>query len=436
MNMLIDISKKKSEGKVVAAQTAPLLSRTCNKCCSSNIISVWGCPRRTAPLLLIYYFKCLSCSLTLELSVQLAVPSLSLPPAVCAFMQRGRDGRACVRVRLSDWLTLLTSSIWTIKSAAVLRREGYDGWSFNLAASLPSLLTPTHSLHRPPTPPSPRCGVFLDFIQSVISLWGRTARGSKREAGCEGVNPERGRGAPSRWRLFCSHGSVSERTPMQLRQLAPLCLTAPTHPHNWLHTCALTCFPPYTHIFWVVFMSTCTDVCQRWCQAVGGERRGAARSRTMPLSHRISQAGGQRRAAVGMTLQFCSGREWRRASGGVRAIWASAAHPSSLPSSRSPSEAPIFLTSPPLTGSRIWQLLQLIISFAQEVSEFMFLLFLCDFGSNDHMDVVLCSRVELQSGPLLLVFPADSVKTLLTLHQNKARNNKQGCWKFENLYSR
>lgn len=73
--------------------------------------------------------------------------SVSHPPSSCVCVY------SCVCVRLSDWLTLLTSSIWTIKSAAVLRREGYDGWSFNLAASLPSPLTPTHN-------PPPRCGVF------------------------------------------------------------------------------------------------------------------------------------------------------------------------------------------------------------------------------------------------------------------------------------
>lgn len=59
-------------------------------------------------------------------ALMLAFLSLALPQAECVY--REEDGRSCVC--LFDWLTLLTSLMWTIKSVAVLRHEGYDGWSF------------------------------------------------------------------------------------------------------------------------------------------------------------------------------------------------------------------------------------------------------------------------------------------------------------------
>lgn len=222
---------------------------------------------------------------------------------------------------------------------------------------------------------------------------------------------------------------------MQLRLLAPLCLTAPTHPHNWLHTCALTCFPPYMHIFWVVCMSTCTDVCQRWCQAVGGERRGAARSRTMPLSHRISQAGGQRRTAVGMTLQFCSGREWRRA-GEQRGQGDMSLGCASLVFVQISLRGAYFPNVPSFDG---------VPYVAAATADYFFR----PGGFWVHVSVVLVwlwkqqsygrSSVHQSWATVVAILAHVSCwhsKILLTLHQKRARNNKPGYWKFENLYFR
>ena len=100
-----------------------------------------------------------------------------------------------------------------------------------------------------------RCSRFISFVWFSASplfyhtacFWGRTVGGSARGSWLWGSKP--GEGRESLWRLFCSHGSVSERTPMQLRQLA---LNPSTHTHthththttsskllNWLHTCVL-----------------------------------------------------------------------------------------------------------------------------------------------------------------------------------------------------
>ncbi len=61
------------------------------------------------------------------------------------------------------------------------------------------------------------------------------------------------------------------------------------------------CMPVYAPCVCVCVYSVCIYIyiykcvfdSQRWCQVRGGERRGAAPSRTMPLSHWISQAGAQ-----------------------------------------------------------------------------------------------------------------------------------------------
>lgn len=82
-------------------------------------------------------FKCLACLLTCELSVRRwCWPFYHSPPLelrVCVYRQR-TEGHACVSpwvcVCVFDWFTLLTSLICTIISEAVLRHEGYDGWSF------------------------------------------------------------------------------------------------------------------------------------------------------------------------------------------------------------------------------------------------------------------------------------------------------------------
>lgn len=135
------------------------------------------------------------CLLTWGLSVQRwcwpFYLSLSLQLCVWVYGERTK-GHVCVSpwmsVCLFDWLTLLTSLIWTIKSVAVLRHEGYDGWS-SQHLSLP--LTPR--------PTSPDLDPVFNFYSvhsfSVIPaalIWGRSVRGSAEEAGCEGVNLERG----------------------------------------------------------------------------------------------------------------------------------------------------------------------------------------------------------------------------------------------------
>lgn len=134
-------------------------------------------------------------------ALMFAFLSLILPQAMCVrtcvYIQQERTvGHVCasswVCVRLFDWLTLLTSLIWTIKSVAVLRHEGYDGWSFTSQhLSLP--LTP-----HPRSPDlypqkKPRNALFITsyLFYPAAWCWGRTVRGSVEEAGCEGVNPER-----------------------------------------------------------------------------------------------------------------------------------------------------------------------------------------------------------------------------------------------------
>lgn len=88
-------------------------------------------------------------------------------------------------------------------------------------------------------------------------LWGRTVRGSAEEAVCKGVNPERG---GSRWRLFCSHGSVRESTPMQLHQLAP---THHTLTHIHIHTLPFSSF--YTQPVQSVFVIPSPQTCMLTC---------------------------------------------------------------------------------------------------------------------------------------------------------------------------
>lgn len=176
--------------------------------------------------------------------LMLAFLSLSRPQAVCVcvcvYQERRAEGHVCgfstnMCVCLFDWLTLLASPIWTIKSAFVLRQGWYDGWSL--------FFLPPPRLRSPDLDPkkrerekkTPDVFFFLFLFSTSYRfnpaawLWGRTVRGSAEEAVCKGVNPARG---GSRWRLFCSHGSVSESTPMQLHQLAPTHHTLTTHTHT------------------------------------------------------------------------------------------------------------------------------------------------------------------------------------------------------------
>lgn len=184
-------------------------------------------------------------------ALMLAFLSLTLPQAVCVYRER-TEGHVCapprVCVCLFDWLTSL---IWTIKSVPVLRHEGYDGWSFTSQHLLPPPPVPlTTSTLKEKRKNADVLGLFLLFDSAhppcFITLPGSEEgqwEGSARGSLLWGSKP--GEGRESLWRLFCSHGSVSERTPMQLRQLA---LNPPTHTHthttsskllNWLHTCVL-----------------------------------------------------------------------------------------------------------------------------------------------------------------------------------------------------
>lgn len=80
-------------------------------------------------------FKCLACWHVSWVSGADVGLSITHPPSSCVCVYRQRtEGHACVSpwvcVCVFDWLTLLTSLICTIISEAVLRHEGYDGWSF------------------------------------------------------------------------------------------------------------------------------------------------------------------------------------------------------------------------------------------------------------------------------------------------------------------
>lgn len=101
------------------------------------------------------------------------------------------------------------------------------------------------------------------------------ARGEQRGSWLWGSR-QGGERKPSRWRLFCSHGSVSEHKPVQLRQLALLCLTSPHPPplsppvilptHTHLSTSSLRTPPSlYSLISYTLaqFLRVCVRVCAR-----------------------------------------------------------------------------------------------------------------------------------------------------------------------------
>ncbi len=112
------------------------------------------------------------------------------------------EGHVCVSPRvcicLFDWLTLLTSLIWTIKSWGCPQAWGIWWLILHLSASLP----PAHNLD--PTKEKLQMFWCFFFFRSFLCsasllfyhtawFWGRTARGSAEEAGCEGVKPGEGR---------------------------------------------------------------------------------------------------------------------------------------------------------------------------------------------------------------------------------------------------
>lgn len=155
-------------------------------------------------------------------------------------------------------------------------------------------------------------------------------RGRRGKAGCGGVRGSERRGderKPSRWRLFCSRGSVSEHKPCAAAPISPAAPNIP-HMHACTHTCTHTPLHPHrlcTHqqvhfslVFCTVFFFFCTpdnvhaDVSVSLtasddAKALGGERRGAVPSHTMLLSHWISQApvraGGQAGWLAGWTAE-------------------------------------------------------------------------------------------------------------------------------------
>lgn len=159
---------------------------------------------------------------------------------------------------------------------------------------------------------------------------------------------ERGREErkPSRWRLFCSRGSVSEHKPCAAAPISPAAPSIPhvhaharmhTHPYLYIHILfAHTNKSPFSlvscTVFFFIFFCTSYNVhadvsvsltANDDAKALGAERRGAVPSHTMLLSHWISQApvqagwlaGRQRHTAVGMTWHSCTGREWPHTMG-------------------------------------------------------------------------------------------------------------------------
>lgn len=149
--------------------------------------------------------------------------SISHPPSsrVCVFIERGRKVM-CVCVCLFDWLTLLTSLIWTIKSVPVLRHKGYDGWSFTSQHLSLLPYPPTHALD----PQKEKIQMLSFYRVSLLSLCLKIF-----EEGQWWSKPREG----SLHLLFCSHWSVSECTPMQLCQLSLICLNPPLTMHTRLH---------------------------------------------------------------------------------------------------------------------------------------------------------------------------------------------------------
>ena len=155
-------------------------------------------------------------------ALMLAFLSLTLPQAVCVCVYQERTDRgSCVCVcRLHECVFVsLTDSpsshplIWTIKSMAVLRHEGYDGWSFtsqHLCCLLLSLLPLTTSTFKNNNKKKMQmfwCVFFLSlslsavhpisFFFSCCLVVRRDSEGEAEEAGCGGVNPARGGRAES-----------------------------------------------------------------------------------------------------------------------------------------------------------------------------------------------------------------------------------------------
>lgn len=263
---------------------------------------------------------------------------LCSPPSLkpCVFYPERTEGHACaspwVHTCLFDWLTLLSFFMWTIKSKAGLKREGLTADHSPLSVSLlfmkRSQLWPLYSVYLV----QPVCGLRKD-VEGEFSI-GRCLWGNETHSG---------EGDGRQGRLFCSLGSVSEHTPMQLRQLALPCLNPrpppqlTTHAHMRTHTSSSELhLTNYTqpakcvlHVSLVCSLSLNVISLAMWCsvwaclhaspvcaylnvcltasndasllegrgregKGRGEARRGGTPSCTIMLSHWISQASAQR----------------------------------------------------------------------------------------------------------------------------------------------
>lgn len=197
-------------------------------------------------------FKCLACLLTCELSVRRwCWPFYHSPPLELRVCLSTEDGGSCVCLSMSVCLCLWLTHSPHFSHLYYYKRGCPKAWGIwwlilHLSASLvPRLrspdLEPQQQQKNPQKTNKPLYGCL-----GFYSLWSVHPLSFMALPGFEkgqrgGVQTwkmavrertQRGEGEQSRWRLFCSHGSVSECTPMQLRQLVLPCLNPPLPPRH------------------------------------------------------------------------------------------------------------------------------------------------------------------------------------------------------------
>lgn len=159
-------------------------------------------------------------------------------PPLQDIIQRGQKvTRVCWSIScLFDWLTRTTLN-------PIIKITAAEGSAARSAAS--------ESF----TPPCKKAGLKPSgdvhhkclFVGSSSYLWDLKEKGQwGGGTWLWGSKTKRGEGAGSQWRLFCSHESVSERTPMQLCQLALPSFNPPKHTHPHTHMSILLWTPNLT----------------------------------------------------------------------------------------------------------------------------------------------------------------------------------------------